>query len=277
MSGDLDGLRREMTRDSLITERLASELERPCWRSRRSSRPGDRGGSWSAGGSPGTAPVRRPHRGPHVHRPADQRARDRMAGAAAMSGMPRWPLFLIAAPAAVGVWSGWVGLGGLCGFGIVYPLPGIWDALRVDTAIALPVGVEAYGACALRAWLTPGTPKRPARLPAGPRSAAFYDPSCLPDPPAGAGPSRKRWRRSAACGCRASAREGAKATAAVSASSARCGTEGCTTFGTTRRTPASIPARRRSQPIRTAGRPADTRRNISLNRPMARFAAPCHR
>jgi hypothetical protein len=28
--------------------------------------------------------------------------------------MRRWPLFVIAAPAAVAVWSGWVGLGGLC-------------------------------------------------------------------------------------------------------------------------------------------------------------------
>jgi hypothetical protein len=69
----------------------------------------------------------------------------------------RWPLFLIAAPAAVAVWSGWVGLGTLCGFGIVHPLPGIADAFRLNTAITLPVGVEAYGAYALGAWLTPGT------------------------------------------------------------------------------------------------------------------------
>jgi hypothetical protein len=74
--------------------------------------------------------------------------------------LPRWPLFLIAAPAAVAVWSGWVGLGGLCGFGVIHPLPGIWDGLRLDTAITLPVGVEAYGAYALGAWLTPGTPER---------------------------------------------------------------------------------------------------------------------
>jgi hypothetical protein len=32
----------------------------------------------------------------------------------------RWPLFLIAAPAAVSIWSGWVGLGSLCGFGLVH-------------------------------------------------------------------------------------------------------------------------------------------------------------
>src|SRR5690242_14433559 len=67
----------------------------------------------------------------------------------------RWPLLLIAAPAAVAVWSGWVGLGTLCGFGIVHPLPGIGDGFRLNTAITLPVGVEAYGAYALGAWLTP--------------------------------------------------------------------------------------------------------------------------
>jgi len=70
----------------------------------------------------------------------------------------RWPLLLIAAPAAVAVWSGWVGLGGLCGFGVVHPLPGIVPGLELNTAITLPVGVEAYGAYALGAWLTPGTP-----------------------------------------------------------------------------------------------------------------------
>ena len=68
----------------------------------------------------------------------------------------RWPLFLIAAPAAVAIWSGWVGLGTLCGFGMVHPLPGIWNGFHLDTSITLPVGVEAYGAYALRAWLTPG-------------------------------------------------------------------------------------------------------------------------
>jgi hypothetical protein len=74
--------------------------------------------------------------------------------------MPRWPLFLIASPAAVAVWSGWVGLGGMCGFGIIHPLPGIADGFRLNTAITLPIGVEAYGAYALGAWLTPGVPAR---------------------------------------------------------------------------------------------------------------------
>ena len=72
--------------------------------------------------------------------------------------LPRWPLFLIAAPAAVAVWSGWVGLGGMCGFGPVNLLPGIGGGFHVNTAITLPVGVEAYGAYALGAWLTPGAP-----------------------------------------------------------------------------------------------------------------------
>jgi hypothetical protein len=70
--------------------------------------------------------------------------------------LPRWPLYLIASPAAVALWSGWVGLGTLCGFGMVHPLPGIADGFQINTAITLPVGVEAYGAYALRAWLTPG-------------------------------------------------------------------------------------------------------------------------
>lgn len=64
-----------------------------------------------------------------------------------------WPLLVLAAPAAVAVWSGWVGIGRMTGFGQVHPLPGIWDSLRIDTAVTLPVGVEAYAVYALRAWL----------------------------------------------------------------------------------------------------------------------------
>ena len=64
-----------------------------------------------------------------------------------------WPLLVLAAPAAAEVWSGWVGIAQKTGFGLVSPLPGIWPALHLDTAITLPVGVEAYAAYALRAWL----------------------------------------------------------------------------------------------------------------------------
>jgi hypothetical protein len=69
-----------------------------------------------------------------------------------------WPLMLLALPAFVAVWSGWVGLGSLTGFGVVHPLPGIWDGFRLNTAITLPIGVEAYAAYALRAWLS-GPPR----------------------------------------------------------------------------------------------------------------------
>jgi hypothetical protein len=78
--------------------------------------------------------------------------------------MPRWPLALIGAPAAVAVWSGWVSLAGLCGFGVVHPLPGIAGGFTINSAITLPVGVEAYAAFALGAWLRPGTPDRARRF-----------------------------------------------------------------------------------------------------------------
>jgi hypothetical protein len=72
----------------------------------------------------------------------------------------RWPLVLIAAPAAVAIWSGWVGLGELCGFGVIHPLPGILPGFQLNTAITLPVGVEAYAAYALGAWMSPSSPER---------------------------------------------------------------------------------------------------------------------
>lgn len=62
-------------------------------------------------------------------------------------------LTAIAAPAAVSVWAGWVGLGALSGFGRVNLLPGIGDGLVVDTSITLPIGVEAYAAMAMGVWL----------------------------------------------------------------------------------------------------------------------------
>jgi hypothetical protein len=93
-------------------------------------------------------------RGPVPARTAGPAAADR-SPAAARPGRAiwSWPLLVLAAPAAAGVWSGWVGIAEKTGFGLVSPLPGIWPALHVDTAITLPVGVEAYAAYALRAWL----------------------------------------------------------------------------------------------------------------------------
>jgi hypothetical protein len=65
-----------------------------------------------------------------------------------------WPLILIGLAAAVAVWGGWVELGHLTGFGLVQPLPGLVDSLQINTAIVLPVGIEAYGGYALRTWLS---------------------------------------------------------------------------------------------------------------------------
>jgi len=65
-----------------------------------------------------------------------------------------WHLWLLALPAFVAVWSGWVGMGKLCGFGAVQPLPGIWDSLTLDTSITLPIGMEAYAAYAIKVWLS---------------------------------------------------------------------------------------------------------------------------
>jgi hypothetical protein len=71
-------------------------------------------------------------------------------------GWPRrWPLVVLALPAGVATWTGWVGLGAMCGFGKVCPLPGIADSWTINSAITLPIGVEAYAAIALSAWLTP--------------------------------------------------------------------------------------------------------------------------
>jgi hypothetical protein len=75
-----------------------------------------------------------------------------------------WPVVLLALPAFVAIWSGWVGLGGLTGFGVVHPLPGIWDGLALNTAITLPIGMETYAAFALRAWLSHGVPVRARRF-----------------------------------------------------------------------------------------------------------------
>ncbi|GAA4051141.1 hypothetical protein [Nonomuraea soli] len=79
-----------------------------------------------------------------------------------MNRKSRWPLLLLALPAAVATWSGWVGLGRMTGFGKVTPLPGIADSFVIDTAITLPIGVETYAAYALGAWFSSATAISPA-------------------------------------------------------------------------------------------------------------------
>lgn len=71
-----------------------------------------------------------------------------------MPPMRSWPLLVLALPAFVAIWSGWVGLGGLTGFGVVHPLPGIADNVAINSAITLPIGMETYAAYAMRAWLS---------------------------------------------------------------------------------------------------------------------------
>src|SRR5580692_6394624 len=94
-------------------------------------------------------------RDPVPVRTAGPAASDRPTAAARPGRTVRsWPLLVLAAPAAAEVWSGWAGIAQKTGFGLVSPLPGIWPSLHLDTSITLPVGVEAYAAYALRAWLS---------------------------------------------------------------------------------------------------------------------------
>jgi hypothetical protein len=75
-----------------------------------------------------------------------------------------WPVLFLALPAFVAIWSGWVELGRLTGFGVVHPLPGIANDVRLDTAITLPIGVETYAAYALWVWLSARAPRRARRF-----------------------------------------------------------------------------------------------------------------
>ena len=114
----------------------------------------------------------------------------------------RWPLLLIGASAGTATWSGWVGLGELTGFGVVHPLPGIWDTLTVNTAITLPVGVEAYAVYALAVATDPARSRRSrgagrGRPPPAPCCSAWAarspttcsTPATSPPPPGGSSPS----------------------------------------------------------------------------------------
>lgn len=76
----------------------------------------------------------------------------------------RWPVLLLCLPASVAIWGGWVGLGGLTGFGTIHPLPGIAESITLDMAVTLPIGMESYAAYALYVWLTPHMPTRARRF-----------------------------------------------------------------------------------------------------------------
>jgi hypothetical protein len=105
-----------------------------------------------SGGSEAAAVALPPVRPAPAQTPSEQQVATRL---------PRsWPVLLLALPAFVAIWGGWVGLGELAGFGPVNLLPGIGQGWTINTAITLPIGVEAYAAFALRVWLSSGS--RPA-------------------------------------------------------------------------------------------------------------------
>lgn len=88
---------------------------------------------------------------------ADSAGHPQATGRTDAGRLVRWlrrGLFVIALPAFVATWSGWVGVGELTGFGPVNLLPGFGDGLTVNSAITLPLGVEAYVALAMGAWLS---------------------------------------------------------------------------------------------------------------------------
>src|ERR1035437_6990636 len=125
--------------------------------------------------------------GPPAARTTGPAGGDRSAAVSSGTRTVRsWPLLVLAAPAAAEVWSGWAGIAQKTGFGLVSPLPGIWPSLHLDTSITLPVGVEAYAAYALRAWLAGGHP-----VSGRPRPVAKWAAICsfAPrlSPPAGSG------------------------------------------------------------------------------------------
>ncbi|GIF66745.1 ABC transporter permease [Asanoa ishikariensis] len=112
-------------------------------------------------GSAVAAPLNGRHREPQVAVDGHPDAKIATAAPAATRAARRpvaWPVLLLALPAFVAIWSGWVELGELAGFGVVHPLPGIADGVKLNTAITLPIGVETYAAYALWVWLSGRAP-----------------------------------------------------------------------------------------------------------------------
>ncbi len=73
-----------------------------------------------------------------------------------------WPVLLLTLPAFVAIWGGWVGLGGMTGFGVINLLPGMVDDggwATVNTAVTLPIGLETYAAYALHAYTQAQSPE----------------------------------------------------------------------------------------------------------------------
>lgn len=133
-------------------------------------RPGDEGGAAAPeqpvtpAGDPGAGapPVHRsPVQGAPVdgagtgegHQPAERGA-DESGGT--LRGWHVAAALVIAVPAFLAVWSGWIGLGEMTGWGERNMLPGLvadggWATIH--TSITLPIGIEAFGALSMAVWL----------------------------------------------------------------------------------------------------------------------------
>jgi hypothetical protein len=98
------------------------------------------------------------------NRPGTMEPGQVMESATSRKKRRKWPLLVMGAGASVTLWSGWVGLGKFTGFGEVHPLPGIWDSFHLNTAITLPVGMEAYAAYGVGVWLDRDNPARARRF-----------------------------------------------------------------------------------------------------------------
>ncbi len=100
-------------------------------------------------------------------------AGDSETSGTSVAGPRIWPMMLISLGALVAIWSGWVGIGEMAGFGVIHPLPGIWNDARINTAITLPIGIEAYASYAVYVWFHRGIGPRARKFARTSSMAAF--------------------------------------------------------------------------------------------------------
>lgn len=101
-----------------------------------------------------TTAVEQPTKKEQVKKKSQGKKGEKKAAAGKPKPLAVWPVLCMLLPASVAIWSGWVGLGEYAGFGPVRLLPGIADNFVINSAITLPIGMEAYSAYALYVWLS---------------------------------------------------------------------------------------------------------------------------
>lgn len=135
--------------------------------------PAPRPAPWRTAGDLADGPGRQvanqpaPWRPPIAHAPPAWRqapVRPVPAAAPPPKRLRLWPLTVIGLAAFVALWSGWVGLGAMTGFGPMRLLPGIWDGFVLNTAVVLPISLEAYAWFALRVLLASSYSTRTTRM-----------------------------------------------------------------------------------------------------------------